>query len=112
MKTVFQSLAGLILMFCRQTMAASAPDASNESAVRQKLVQAILSSGDDQQKLLNELADTGSKLVSDVLSAWTRDGVCLYEAPDGSKIPIMLEEQQDTDGKARAIRLVDGQPVK
>ena len=50
-----------------------------DSAVRQKLVQAILSEGQTQQKLLNELAESGAKVVHDVLSAWTRDGVYLYD---------------------------------
>ena len=64
-----------------------AADATPDAAVRQKLVQAILSEGQDQQKLLNELADSGAKIVHDVLTAWTRDGVYLYDGPDGSKVP-------------------------
>ncbi len=113
MKMMFRSLAGLLLL-CLSAAAATnmVPVAPDDSAVRQKLSQAILSSGAGQQQLLNELGDTGSKLVSEVLLAWTRDGVYFYSPPDGSKIPVMLEEQQDADGKARAIRLVDGQPVK
>src|SRR5258706_1630047 len=113
MKMMFRSLAGLLLL-CLSAAAATnmVPVAPDDSAVRQKLSQAILSSGAGQQQLLNELGDTGSKLVSEVLLAWTRDGVYFYSPPDGSKIPVMLEEQQDGDGKTRAIRLVDGQPVK
>ncbi len=86
----------------------SAPD----TAVREKLAQAILSEGAEQQKLLVELSDTGSKLVRDVLTAWSRDGVFLYDGPDNSKIPIMLEDQLDPEGKARAIRIIDGQFIK
>jgi urea transport system permease protein len=92
--------------------ATAAPTTNDDSVVRQKLSQAIVSEGDEQQKLLNDLGDTGSKIVSDVLFAWTRDGVYFYIAPDGSKIPVLLEDQQDADGKARAIRIIDGQPVK
>jgi len=39
-------------------------------------------------------------------------GVFIYEAPDGSKVPVLLEEQQDADGKVRAIRILDGQFLK
>ena len=78
----------------------------------QKLVQAILSRGPDQQKLLNELADSGSKIVHDVLTAWTRDGVYLYTARTAPRFPSLLEDQLDADGKARAIRIIDGQFVK
>jgi urea transport system permease protein len=115
---MFRSLASLVwLSLCLTVTVATAatnavPVVPDDSAVRQKLAQAILSNGADQQQLLNELGDTGSKLVSDVLFAWTRDGVYFYVAPDGSKLPVLLEDQQDADGKARAIRIVDGQPVK
>ncbi len=83
-----------------------------DAAVRQKLAGVILSEGPEQQKLLTELADSGSKIARDVLVAWTRDGVYVYEAPDKSKTPILLEEQQDTSGKSRGIRIADGQPLK
>ncbi len=88
--------------------AAPEPDA----AVRQQLVKTLLSEGDEQQTNLTALADTGSKLAHDVLTAWTREGVYIYEAPDGSKIPVLLEEQTDADGKARAIKIIDGQFLK
>ncbi len=86
----------------------SAPD----GAIRAKLVQAILSEGEVQQKLLAELSETGSKLVRDVLTAWSRDGVYLYDGPDNTKVPVLLDEQADADGKARIIRIVDGQFIK
>lgn len=98
-------MLGLVL-FCAH--AGAAPATNDETAVRQKLAQAILAEGKDQVALLTELGDTGSKLVSDVLLAWTRDGVYLYDAADGSKVPVLLEDQQDAAGKARAIRIIDG----
>jgi len=88
---------------------ASGPE---DSAIRKELVQTILSQGAEQQKLFSGLADSGAKMVHDVLIAWSRDGVFIYEAPDGSKVPVLLEEQQDADGKVRAIRILDGQFLK
>ena len=67
----------------------------------------MLADGLEQQKLVSELGDTGSKLVHDVLVAWTRDNVFLYESGD-AKIPVLLEDQTDADGKARAINIADG----
>jgi urea transport system permease protein len=90
----------------------STPAAANVDPARQQLVQAILSTGADQQAALTRLSTTGSKAASDVLSAWTRDEVYLYAAPGGSKVPVLLEDQQDADGKARAIRVIDGQFLK
>ena len=43
-----------------------------------------------------------------MLTAWTRDGVFLYDEPGGAKLPLLLEDQQDADGKSRAIRIDNG----
>ena len=105
-------VAGWLLLACL-TAAAGADSATGDTpAIRQKLVQTILSSDTDQQKLLTDLSETGSKLVGDVLLAWTRGGVYLYPAPGGTQIPVLLEDSQDATGKARAIRIIDGQFVK
>ncbi len=113
MKFLLQTFASLSLMLlCLKASAVPETNVVDESSVRQKLVQTILSSGDEQRKGINDLGDTDSKLVGDTLQAWTRGGVYLFDSPDGSKIPVLLEDQQDADGKARAIRIVDGQFVK
>lgn len=110
---MFRSIAIWLLLLCVSATAATLPTAPDESVVRPKLVQAILSSGTEQQTFLTDLGDTDSKLVTEVLFSWTRDTVYLYVAPDGSKVPVQLEEQPpDADGKVRAIRIMDGLPVK
>jgi urea transport system permease protein len=85
---------------------------ANVDPVRQQLVQAILTTGADQQAALTQISTSGSKTASDVLASWTRDEVLLYAAPDGTKIPVTLEDQQDANGKARAIRIIDGQALR
>ena len=82
--------------------------AQDEAAIRAKLCQAIQSEGAEQSQLLLEISETGSKVVHDVLIAWTRDGVFIYDAGNGPKLPILLEDQTDADGKARAIRIDSG----
>jgi urea transport system permease protein len=91
---------------------ASAAPPPEDSAIRKELVQTILSQGAEQQKLLGALADSGAKVAREVLVAWSRDGLYLYDAPDGSKTPVLLEEQQDAEGKVRASRVLDGQILK
>jgi urea transport system permease protein len=98
------ALAGL-------SVASQAIFAEDAPGIRQELAHTILAEGAEQQKDLNDLADSGSKTVADVLNAWVRDSVYLYPAPDGTKVPVLLEDQQDADGKARAIRIADGMPV-
>jgi urea transport system permease protein len=99
-------LAGLFVV--SSTRAAEDPDAP----IRQTLVHTILSEGPEQQKALSQLGDSGAKVVADVLNAWVRDSVFLYDSPGGSKVPVLLEDQLDADGKARAIRIIDGQALK
>jgi urea transport system permease protein len=86
---------------------AAALHAEDDAAIREKLSHAILAEGIEQQKLVGELGDTGSKIVRDVLTAWTRDSVFLYET-NGAKVPVLLEDQTDADGKARAIGIASG----
>jgi urea transport system permease protein len=106
-------VAGVMgLMGAALSAAPAGAAATGDAAIRQKLVQTILSSGAGQQRLLGELGETGSKLVGDVLSAWMRGGVYLYPGPNGSQVPVMLEDAQDADGKARAVQISDGQFVK
>jgi len=101
MRILFTFLLGLMTtLACR----------AQETVVREKLSHAILAEGAEQQKLVAELGDTGSKVAQDILLAWTRDGVYLYETGD-VKIPVLLEDQLDADGKARAIRIDNGQFV-
>ena len=71
-----------------------------------------MSEGQEQQRLLNELAETGSKLAVEVLTAWSRDGVYLYTAPGGPNVPVLLEEAEDANGKRRGLRIDDGRYLK
>jgi urea transport system permease protein len=90
-------------------LAAAAPASpSAEEGVRHTLTQAILDDGPERARLLDEIARSGSKVAHDVLTAWTRDGVYLYDEPGGAKLPLLLEEQQDGEGKSRAIRIDNG----
>ncbi|MDE3084286.1 MAG: urea ABC transporter permease subunit UrtB, partial [Verrucomicrobiota bacterium] len=102
----FLTLAGLTLP---GTVVFAASPPAEDAAIRKELDQTVLSEGAPQQKFLNELADSGSKLVRDVLTSWARGEIYLYDEPDGSKLPILLEDQQDANGKARAIRIDNGQ---
>jgi len=111
LKSLVWWLAGLVCL--RASAAPTLPSApAGTNVVRQELVQAILSTGRQRQQLLDEVADAGSPLASDVLDAWSMQEVYLYAAPDGTTVPVMLESQQDAEGRSRAIRIDDGQFLK
>jgi urea transport system permease protein len=88
----------------------AAPPAG-DAGVRQELVQVLESDGAARQKLLNDLADSGSKIVNDVLTAWSREEVYWYVSPSGEKVPVLLEDQQDAAGKVRGVRIDTGKYV-
>jgi len=71
-----------------------------------------MAQGDDQLKLVTQLADTNSDLVRRVLIAWPRDEVFLIDQPDGSKVAVLMEDAQDADGKSNAIRIDTGDYLK
>jgi len=93
-----QALKFFLVLLCG-IFSVLAVNAQEDTAVREKLSRSVLAGGVEQQKLVGELGDTGSKLVHDVLVAWTHDTVFIYET-GGAKVPVVLEEQTDADGKA------------
>jgi urea transport system permease protein len=106
------ALKCVLVLACGFLLPAVTIRADDAPAIRQKIAQAIVSEGAGQQKLLDELSDSGgSKQIRDVLIAWTRDSVFLYDS-GGVKVPVLLEDQQDADGKARAVRIDNGQILK
>jgi urea transport system permease protein len=105
------AISGL-LIYAPLFATGATPPAEADSTVRLKLTQTILSEGDARTKLLNELSESGSKFVGEILTDWTRDEIYLYSAPDGTKVPMLLEEQQDAAGKQRGIRIDNGEFVK
>ncbi len=90
---------------------AATPPPIAETGARAELVKAILSKGPAQEKLLAGLADTGSKVVRDVLAQWTIDNVYLFPVPGGSPVPVILSEQVDDNNKAAATRIDNGQTL-
>jgi urea transport system permease protein len=103
--------AVFVAMLSRGFSAASAPptgSVADDSVARPLLVEAILSSGPAQESHLGELAETGSKVVHDVLTAWTRGEIYLVKSPDAPRLPVLLDEQLDAAGRARAIRIDSG----
>jgi urea transport system permease protein len=101
---IIAGLSGLV------ALAASAPFTA-ETQIRKNLAAAVLATGEEQQRMLTDLADTGSKTVRDVLAGWPRDQVIIYESA-GEKFPAMLEDEVDADGKARAVRIDNGEFIK
>jgi len=83
------------------------------SAGREGLVKATLSSDQEEQiGLINQLVRQRDPWVQRGLAAWRQSELFLLENADGTSTPVVLEAQLDDAGKARAVRLMDGDFVK
>src|SRR5690349_1182992 len=98
-------LIALLLSAFVLPVALGAAPPSADPEVRRRLTRALLSEGEEQRELVRALADSGSEFAGDVLSAWVKDGVYLFESPDGSKWPVLLEEQADLSSATRLFRI-------
>lgn len=80
---------------------------------RQILSQAVLTEDPTAQiELTKQLIDSNDELVSRALTSWRMGELYVYTTSDGEIIPLVLDGQLDSDGKAKGIRLRDGQFIK
>jgi len=103
-----KSIAALILLVIALALRSGAAAEPADARVRSTLVAALNASGSEQQRLLGELGNSGSRFAHDVLTAWSRGEVYLYAPAGGTPVPVLLEEQQDAAGKSRAVRIDTG----
>lgn len=81
-------------------------------AHRTNLVAAVLSEDAAEQiDFVKKLVESTDPLVEQALAAWRQGGLFLYETND-TKTPFLLDVAADADGKAKAIRLADGEFLK
>ncbi|MGA3170010.1 MAG: urea ABC transporter permease subunit UrtB [Chthoniobacteraceae bacterium] len=109
-RAAFRPLLALLLLSA--SILPAMAGAGDTPAIRQLLSKALLAEGGEQIQLVNALADTNSDLVRKVLTAWPLDEVFIIDPGNGSKIPCMLEDAQDADGKQKAIRIDTGDDLK
>src|SRR5215475_14374057 len=91
---------------------AAAGAASGDAAALTNLVRAILSEeAAEQVSLIKSLAGTGGPAVEQGLAAWRQGSLYVHESASGQKTPFVLDSASDNDGRAKGLRLVDGQPI-
>ncbi len=64
-----------------------------------------------QIKIVQQLSIVADPIVSQVLGAWRQGSVYLYDGPDQSKVPFLLDSASDAAGKARAVAIATGKPL-
>ena len=104
-------LASLCLGLVDSRAAAAA--IATPSTNRTVLTEAVLAEDSDKQiELVRKLVNAGSEsIVEQALSAWRLGNLFLLETND-TRIPFLLEARTDGEGKAVALRLLDGEALK
>ncbi|HEX5219547.1 MAG TPA: urea ABC transporter permease subunit UrtB [Verrucomicrobiae bacterium] len=88
---------------------ASAPGETTND-LRKILAQAAIAEDAGAQiELIKQLVGSSDETVSRGLVAWRLGELYIHSADDGTKTPFLLDNQQDSDGKAKGIRVADGQ---
>jgi urea transport system permease protein len=107
---LFRYCACSLLLLAALTRVPAAPAVS--AAHRTNLLQAILTEDAGQQtELIKTLFDSSDPLVEQALAAWRLGSLFILETND-THTPFFLDAQTDSDGKARAIRVADGEFLK
>jgi urea transport system permease protein len=89
--------------------ALAAPAAEAEAQHREWLVKAVLSEDAGEQiELVRKLIDANDSLVARALAAWRQSEMFGHQSADGTRTPILLDQQLDENGRAKAVRLADG----
>ncbi len=89
-----------------------AQNPNSEAKVRKLLVEAVLEADETRQiGLVRQLSQLPDPLVGTVLLAWRQGGVFLFDGSSGP-VPFLLETQNDPQGKARGLQLVDGEALR
>jgi len=80
---------------------------------RQTIVRAILTTdGAQKRAIISSLAGQGDEAIRELFTAWRQDGLFVYTAPGGAKIPVELTGDKDANGAQTAIRVDNGEPLK
>ena len=108
----FSKLPGLLIVAVLVLFSARAFCAEPAASTREMFVRAVLSEDvDEQVELLKKLALASDSTIQSGLTAWRLGSLYLQEGEGGAKTPFLLDAALDSDGKAKGLRLLDGQPL-
>lgn len=79
---------------------------------RQGIAAAILAPEMEQPDLILKLSENPTPAMKDLLDAWQRGGVFIYQSPDGTRIPVLWNaEKLDANKSAPATRVDTNAPL-
>src|SRR5688500_13583060 len=85
---------------------------THDWSARTNLVEAIITEdGARQLDLIRGFVGSVDPHIQSGLEAWRGGLVYLFETND-TKVPVILDPQTDSDGRAAASRVIDGEKIK
>ena len=107
MKQFSRAVAFLALLICSGLVARAA------DTPRAVIAKAVLTEdATEKRALITSLVGQGDEAIREIFTAWRQDGLFVYTAPTGTKIPVELMEGKDANGAQAAIRVDTGEPLK
>ncbi len=104
-----QILKKLLFLHLVVLFATGVASGQTTNQFRQLLAQAVITEDADAQiELVNRLVDSTDDLVARGLAAWRLSELYLLTKEDETKIPFLLDPQQDSEGRAKGIGIADG----
>lgn len=102
-----------VILIITVSVALAAPSVMAEAQHREWLVKAVLSENTGEQiELVRKLIDANDPLVARALMAWRQSELFVHQPADGARTPVLLDQQLEDNGKAKAVRLADGEYLK
>ncbi len=107
----FVSILSLLLLLTSHGILRSA-ETTGDGEVRKALEAAILADGDDQLRMIADLADTGAPIVAEALTAWRRGEYFSYGNPVTGETRVgYLDDASDPYSETGVGALATGAPM-
>ncbi len=79
---------------------------------RQTIARAALAADAQKREIITSLVGQGDEAIKTLFDEWKADRMVVYTTPAGEKIPVILSEAKDGEGKQTAARVDDGTELK
>jgi urea transport system permease protein len=108
----FRSLLAAATLGATLSTAAIAAVEPEEKAIRETVARAMVTlDTDEQAALVRGLAAEPAPVALDLLARWKEGGLHIFDSPEGERVPVVLNDDADADGRQSAQRLADGEPL-
>jgi urea transport system permease protein len=85
---------------------------TDETAAREAIAEVMLAKNDrEKRELFGEMVGRSEPIIKDLLAAWKRDELFVYESPEGERVPVMIVGGRDAFETATPYLIVGDTPL-